>query len=206
RLLDTLKDLKLDRETIVILTSDNGGVDFPSGKSAGAPPTSNRPWRSGKGTLYEGGIRVPLMIRWPGMTQPGTVCNQPVLSQDFYSTLAIGIGIQADEVPHNDGVNLLPLLKREQQKLPPRTLFWHYPHYYPRMTPASALRDGSWKLIHYFEDDRIELFDLANDSSESNDLVTTYPARAKQLKTRLNQWRESVGANIPTSNPDWSEK
>ena len=206
RLLDTLKDLKLDRETIVILTSDNGGVDFPSGKSAGAPPTSNRPWRSGKGTLYEGGIRVPLMIRWPGMTQPGSVCNQPVSSQDFYSTLAIGVGIQADEVPRNDGVNLLPLLKREQQKLPPRTLFWHYPHYYPRMTPASALRDGSWKLIHYFEDDRVELFDLANDSGESNDLVTTYPARAKQLKTRLNQWRESVGANIPTSNPDWSEK
>ena len=206
RLLDTLQQLKLDRDTIVILTSDNGGVDFPSGKSAGTPPTSNSPWRSGKGTLYEGGIRVPLMVHWPGITQPGSVCHEPVLSQDFYSTLATGIGVQGDEVARNDGVNLLPLLKGEQQKLPPRVLFWHYPHYYPRMTPASAVRDGSWKLIHYYEDDRVELFDLANDRSERTDLSTMYPTRAKTLKQQLDQWRESVGANIPKPNPDWNEK
>ena len=128
RLLDTLRQLKLDRDTIVILTSDNGGVDFPSGKSAGEPPTSNSPWRSGKGTLYEGGIRVPLMIHWPGITEPGSVCNEPVLSQDFYSTLASEIGVQGADIPENDGVNLLPLIKREQQKLPSRALYWHYPH------------------------------------------------------------------------------
>lgn len=206
RLLDTLRQLKLDRETIVILTSDNGGVDFPSGKSGGAPPTSNSPWRSGKGTLYEGGIRVPLMIHWPGITQPGSVCNEPVLSQDFYSTLASELGVQDADIPQNDGVNLLPLIKGEQLKLPSRALFWHYPHYYPRMTPASAVRDGNWKLIHYYEDDRVELFDLANDRSERADLATTYPMRAKQLKQQLDQWRESIGANAPKPNPDWHEK
>ena len=206
RLLLTLKQLKLDRDTIVILTSDNGGVDFPSGKSAGAPPTSNSPWRSGKGTLYEGGIRVPLMIHWPGITQPGSVCDEPVLSQDFYSTLATGIRMQGDEVPQNDGVDLLPLLKGEQKKLPPRALFWHYPHYYSRMTPASAVRDGNWKLIHFYEDDRVELFDLANDRSERTDLAKTYPARAKELKQQLDKWRGCVGANAPKPNPDWNKK
>ena len=110
RLLHTVKQLKLDRDTIVILTSDNGGVDFQSGKSARLlRPAIARGVR--QGTLYEGGIRVPLMIHWPGITQPGSVCDEPVLSQDFYSTLATGIGIQGDEVPQNDGVNLLPLLR-----------------------------------------------------------------------------------------------
>ena len=146
------------------------------------------------------------MIHWPGITQPGSVCNEPVLSQDFYSTLASEIGVQGADIPENDGVNLLPLIKREQQKLPSRALYWHYPHYYPRMTPASAVRDGNWKLIHYYEDDRVELFDLENDRSERTDLATTYPMRAKELKEQLDQWRESIGANAPKPNPDWHEK
>ncbi|MBM81506.1 MAG: sulfatase [Planctomycetaceae bacterium] len=203
RLLDTLEQLKLDRNTIVILTSDNGGVDFQTGKSAGAPPTSNAPFRSGKGTLYEGGIRVPLMFRWPDVTQANKVCDEPVLSQDFYPTLAAGIGVPSDKVPQNDGVNLMRLLKGEQQKLEPRKLFWHYPHYYPRMTPASAIRDGSWKLIHYYEDDRVELFDLKNDKSEQTDMSAKQPTRANAMKRHLDQWRESIGANSPTPNPNW---
>ena len=129
-----------------------------------------------------------------------------MLSQDFYSTLASEIGVQDADIPHNDGVNLLPLIKCEQLILPSRALVWHYPHYYPRMTPASAVRDGNWKLIHYYEDDRVELFDLANDRSERADLATTYPMRAKQLKQQLDQWRESIGANAPKPNPDWREK
>ena len=202
RLLDTLQQLKLEN-TIVILTSDNGGVDFPSGKSAGAPPTSNAPFRSGKGTLYEGGIRVPLMVRWPDVTKPKTLCDQPVLSQDFYPTLAAAIG--ATDMPQNDGINLLPLLRGEQQKVTPRKMHWHYPHYYPRMTPASAIRDGNWKLIHYYEDDRIELFNLATDKSEQNDLSAEQSAKAKELKRQLDGWRESIGANAPTPNPNWKK-
>ena len=203
RLLDTLQQLELDRNTIVILTSDNGGVDFQSGKSAGAPPTSNIPLRSGKGTLYEGGIRVPLMIRWPDVTRPNTLCDQPVLSQDFYPTLAAGIG--ATEVPQNDGINLLPLLKGEQQNLPSRKLHWHYPHYYQRMTPASAIRDGDWKLIHYYEDDRVELFNLQNDPSEQTDLSANQRATAIEMKRELDAWRDTVGANPPRPNPNWKK-
>ena len=205
RLLDTLKQLNLDQNTIVILTSDNGGVDFQTSKSAGAPPTSNAPFRSGKGTLYEGGIRVPLMIRWPDVTKPGKVCDELVLSQDFYPTLAAQIGVPPDKVPQNDGVNLMQLLKGEEKKLKSRKLFWHYPHYYPRMTPASAMRSGNWKLIHYYEDDRVELFDLKNDQSERTDLSAKQPARAIEMKRQLNQWRESVGANSPTPNPNWKK-
>ena len=201
RVLRQLDDLKLAGRTVVILTSDNGGVDFPTAKSGNRPPTRNVPFRAGKGTLYEGGLRVPLIIRWPGRTRPGTECATQVTSQDFFSTLADALG-QTD-APRHDGVSLLPLLKNPKAPLNREALFWHYPHYYPRMTPASAIRAGDWKLIHYYEDNRMELFNLKNDPAENKNLITAQSAKAKPLREKLDAWRNETDAKAPTKNPDW---
>tara|TARA_B100001146_G_scaffold183513_1_gene166296 strand:- start:31 stop:1464 length:1434 start_codon:yes stop_codon:yes gene_type:complete len=201
RVLRQLDDLKLAGRTVVILTSDNGGVDFPTAKSGNRPPTRNVPFRAGKGTLYEGGLRVPLIIRWPGRTRPGTECATQVTSQDFFSTLADALG-QTD-APRHDGVSLLPLLKNPKAPLNREALFWHYPHYYSRMTPASAIRAGDWKLIHYYEDNRMELFNLKNDPAENKNLITAQSAKAKPLREKLDAWRNETDAKAPTKNPDW---
>ena len=201
RVLHQLDDLKLADRTVVILTSDNGGVDFPSAKSGNRPPTRNAPFRSGKGTLYEGGLRVPLIIRWPGRTKPGTECANQVTSQDFFPTLADALG-QTD-APRHDGVSLLPLLKNPKAPLNREALFWHYPHYYPRMTPASAIRAGDWKLIHYYEDDRMELFNLRDDPGEAKNLTVTQSNQTKVLRAKLDNWRKATDAKAPVPNPDW---
>ena len=203
RVLHRLDDLKLTDRTVVILTSDNGGVDFSTAKSANRPPTSNAPFRSGKGTLYEGGLRVPLIIRWPGRTKAGSECAAQVTSQDFFPTLANALG-QTD-VPRHDGVSLLPLLNNPQASLNREALFWHYPHYYPRTTPASAIRTGDWKLIHYYEDNRIELFNLKTDPAETKNLATTQSAKTKALRKKLDAWRKETDAKAPTKNPDWRQ-
>ena len=203
RVLRRIDDLKLTDRTVVILTSDNGGVDFSTAKSANRPPTSNAPFRSGKGTLYEGGLRVPLIIRWPGRTKAGSECAAQVTSQDFFPTLADALG-QTD-VPRHDGVSLLPLLNNPQASLNREALFWHYPHYYPRMTPASAIRTGDWKLIHYYEDNRMELFNLKTDPAETKNLATTQPAKTKALRKKLDAWRKETDAKAPTKNPDWRQ-
>ena len=203
RVLRRLDDLKLTDHTVVILTSDNGGVDFSTAKSANRPPTSNAPFRSGKGTLYEGGLRVPLIIRWPGRTRAGSECAAQVTSQDFFPTLADALG-QTD-VPKHDGVSLLPLLNNPQAALNREALFWHYPHYYPRMTPASAIRTGDWKLIHYYEDNRIELFNLKTDPAETKNLAAAQPAKTKALRKKLDAWRKETDAKAPTKNPDWRQ-
>ena len=199
RVLQKLDELSLSNNTIVVFTSDNGGVDIDV---RGIVPTSNAPLRSGKGTLYEGGIRVPLLIRWPGKSAGKT--GQLVTSQDFFPTLAelleaselLGKG---NEV-RSDGVSLLPLLDDPATRLADRDLFWHFPHYYPRMTPGSAVRSGPWKLIHFYEDDRMELYNLETDPGETSDLAQAESARALDLRARLDQWRLSVGANAPTPN------
>jgi arylsulfatase A-like enzyme len=201
RILRRLDDLKLTERTVVILTSDNGGVDFPTAKSGNLPPTRNAPFRSGKGTLYEGGLRVPLIIRWPGRTKAGFECAAQVTSQDFFPTLADALG-QTD-VPRHDGVSLLPLLNNPEAPLNRETLFWHYPHYYPRMTPASAIRAGDWKLIHYYEDNRVELFNLKVDPAETKNLTAIQPAKTKVLRKKLDAWRKETDAKAPTKNPDW---
>ncbi|MCH2378302.1 MAG: sulfatase [Pedosphaera sp.] len=201
RVLRQLDDLKLADRTVVILTSDNGGVDFPTAKSGNHPPTRNAPFRAGKGTLYEGGLRVPPIIRWPGRTRPSTECAATVTSQDFFPTLADALGLT--DAPRHDGVSFLPLLKNPKARLNRDALFWHYPHYYPRMTPASAIRAGDWKLIHYYEDNRMELFNLKNDPAETKNLATTQPAKAKALREKLDAWRKETDAKAPTKNPDW---
>jgi arylsulfatase A len=203
RILQRLDDLKLAENTVVILTSDNGGLDIPNAKSNRIAPTRNAPYRSGKGTLYEGGIRVPLMIRWPGVTTAGNECKEMVSSQDFYATLAEAAGHRAADLPRHDGENLGPLLKNPRQRLSRKTLYWHYPHYYSRMTPASAVRDGDWKLIHYYEDDRLELFNLQDDPAETKNLATVLLTRTQALQVKLNAWRQQTDAKAPTANPDW---
>ncbi len=198
RVLRKLDELGLSQRTAVIITSDNGGVDF---EARGMIPTTNAPLRAGKGTLYEGGLRVPLLIRWPGETTAGATCDEPVCSQDFFPTFAEAFPPSDEATTVADGVSLLPLLRDPAQPLSRESLYWHFPHYYPRMTPASAIRKGRWKLIHYYEDGRTELFDLAADPSESSDLAQSETDRVIKLKRDLDHWRMAVGANSPRDNP-----
>ena len=194
RLLATLKELDLESNTVVVFTSDNGGF-LGDKKDQG---TVNYPLRGGKGTNYEGGVRVPTVVRWPGVVQPGGVCDYPIISNDFYPTL-LGIG-GAAEIDMADGLSLLPLLKDPSASLTRESLFWHYPHYHAAgATPHGAIRVGSWKLIEFFEDQRVELYDLVKDIGERNNLAGQFPAKAAQLRTQLELWRESVGAQMPTS-------
>lgn len=175
--------------TVVVFTSDNGGS---VGKYEGRVNTSNLPLRSGKGSLYEGGIRVPLMIRYPG-SRPG-VCVEPVISNDFFATVAEWTGAPAG--PH-DGLSLAPLLRDPGARLAREELYFHYPHYYDTTTPVSAVRTRRYKLLEYFEDNRTELYDLENDPYEERDLSSAEPGRRSALHQRLKAWRESVRAQLP---------
>jgi arylsulfatase A len=181
--------------TIVVFFSDNGAVRY-QGRQA-KPVSSNAPLRAGKGHVFEGGIREPLMIRWPGVTRAGTVIDEPVSSIDFFPTICEAAGAPARGV---DGISLLPLLRGG--KLPQRPLFWHYPHYSDQGgSPAGAIREGDWKLIEFYEDGRLELFDLAEDPGEQRNLVRREAGRAKRLHDTLADWRKTVDAAMPLPNP-----
>lgn len=197
-LLAKLDELQLMKSTIVVFTSDNGGLhvlEFPD-----SPATHNTPFRAGKGFLYEGGLRVPLIVRWPGVVPAGKACDVPVMQQDFAPTLLEACGLKADG-PF-DGVNVLPLLKGD--KLAERTLYWHFPHYTNQGSrPAGAIREGQWKLIEHYEDGRAELFDLANDVSEQTDLAARESARAKAMKDKLSTWRKEMKAQENAPNPSF---
>lgn len=203
RVLDHLKERGLDQNTLVIFASDNGGYVGPD-KASGRdmPVTNNAPLRSGKGSLYEGGIRIPLMIRWPGVTQSG-VCAEPVVTMDLFNTLLRAAG-QKSEV--SDGIDLAPVLKEPSSKLEREALFFHYPHYYATTTPVSAVRVGDWKLLEFFEDNHVELYNLADDLAEAHDLSEERPDQVTEMRMRLHGWRESVGAALPTPNPDFKTK
>jgi arylsulfatase A-like enzyme len=204
RVLGHLKDRELDSNTIVVFTSDNGGfvgVDRRSGHSG--PVTNNTPLRSGKGSLYEGGIRVPLLIRWPGVTPHGAVCKEPVHLADLFHTLVAGAGLLPAKDSVADGLDLSPLLKAPAGKLDRDALFFHYPHYYETTTPVGAVRSGEWKLLEYFEDNRVELYNLKDDLGEKTNLGTKHPDLAIRLRKRLHDWRKSVDAAMPTPNPDF---
>ncbi|HID24239.1 MAG TPA: DUF4976 domain-containing protein, partial [Planctomycetaceae bacterium] len=157
RILAKLDELGLADHTVVFLTSDNGGY---INRFRNRPVTSNAPLRSGKGSLYEGGVRVPLIVRWPKHVPAGSVCRTPVISNDFYPTILELAGAACDHQRNAalDGRSLLPLLKDPQFDLDRDTLYWHYPHYYPTTSPVSAIRKGDWKLLHYYEDDHLELY------------------------------------------------
>jgi arylsulfatase A-like enzyme len=190
RVLRKLQDLGLDENTVVIFFSDNGGLC-----SAEGWPTSNLPLRLGKGWLYEGGVRVPLLVRWPGVAKAGRVCQVPVISEDFYPTLLEMAGLPMR--PHLDGRSLVPLL-RGADKMDRQTLYWHYPHYSNQGgTPSGAVRHGDFKLIEFFEDGRLELYDLRSDPGERQDLAEKMPGRARELRGMLHAWRQAVGAQVP---------
>ncbi len=195
RVLDALDETGLTESTIVIFTSDNGGVS-----SGDAYATSNLPLRGGKGRQWEGGIREPYYIRYPAITNAGSTCDVPVTGADFYPTILDLCGLPARTDQHVDGVSLVPLL--EGKTIEPRPLYWHYPHYDNQGgEPSSLFRDGDWKLIHYYEDGRDELYDLSVDPSEESDLSRTHPARTKRMRTQLQSWLQSVGAKLPQPDP-----
>lgn len=202
RLLAGLETRGLHTNTVVLFASDNGGY-LGTDRRQSIPVTTNAPLRSGKGTLYEGGLRVPLLVRWPGVTPPGSTCRQPVLLTDLAPTLATLAGLPAPTDPPADGLDLSPLLRNPSRTLRRETLFFHYPHYYhaPPSAPASALRSGPWKLIEHLEDQRLELYHLDDDPSETRDLAADHPATVSDLRQRLHAWRASVGAAMPSPHP-----
>jgi arylsulfatase A-like enzyme len=205
RVLDRLNELRIAGRTVVVFSSDNGGFINPYN---GQAVTDNYPLRSGKGALYEGGIRVPLMIRWPGVAPAGVTCGEPVSSIDFYPTMLEMAGLKGD-AKHNatvDGKSLVPLLKSPGARLDRDELFFHYPHYYPTTTPVSAILARDWKLLEYFEDGHLELYNLGDDPSEKRDLAAAMPDRAKELHARLAAWRKSVNAPMPEKNPGFRQK
>ena len=192
RILSSLERLEIDDETVVIFTSDNGGLVLDS--SEWGPITSNVPLREGKGSSYEGGVRVPLAIRWPGVTEPGRVVDVPAISTDFFPTIVDMVGITTAQAEDMDGESLAPLL-RGGETLERNALFWHYPHYHPGgATPYGAVRKGDLKLIEFYEDERIELYNLKDDPGESTNLAETMPNQALVLRQALRRWRRDVGA------------
>ena len=191
KVLAKLDALGLADNTLVIFTSDNGGLSTSEGS-----PTSNLPLRGGKGWLYEGGIREPLVVRWPAKVKSGLVIDTPVSSPDFLPTLTEVAGQIPS--PSGDGRSLLPALTGG--KTDERPLFWHYPHYGNQGgAPGAAIRRGDWKLIQWFED-KLELYNLREDIGETNDLAAKMPERVKELQAELKQWQQSVGAKFPTVN------
>ncbi|HRH95887.1 MAG TPA: sulfatase [Prosthecobacter sp.] len=201
RVLDHLKERGLDKNTLVIFASDNGGYvgnDKAGGQTM--PVTNNTPLRSGKGSLYEGGVRIPLLIRWPGVSQAGTTCDEPVVTMDLFNTLLSAAGLPPEA---NDGIDLSPLLNSPDAKLPRDALFFHYPHYYHTTTPVSAIRSRDWKLLEYFEDGHVELYNLKDDPREQRDLAQENPDKVNALRQQLHAWRDSVNAALPTTNTDF---
>jgi arylsulfatase A-like enzyme len=191
KVLAKLDELGLAERTVVIFTSDNGGLSTSEGH-----PTSNLPCRAGKGWLYEGGIRVPLVVRAPGLTKAGTTCDEPVLSTDYCPTILELAGVPSRDAKI-DGVSFTSLLKGQSRRRGP--MFWHYPHYGNQGgAPAAAVRDGDWKLIEWYEDGSVELFNVREDVSEKNNLAAQQPQRVRQLRDRLEAWRKDVGAKMPT--------
>ncbi len=198
RLMDCLDEQGIAKDTLFVFTSDNGGVATKE-----EAPTSNRPFREGKGWMYEGGLRVPLIMRMTGTIEPRGTCNEPVISTDLYPTVLDAAGLAEMPDQHSDGVSLWPLTRGESS-LSRDAIFWHYPHYGEfNGTPSSAIRKGDWKLIEFFEDDNLELYNLANDPSEAQNLVATQPELAASLHAQLKGWRDEVDAHYPRKNPDW---
>jgi arylsulfatase A len=199
-----LDELDLAKRTILIFTSDNGGR---------VPTTSNKPLRYGKASAYEGGVRVPLIIHWPGVTKPGSVSREPVITMDLFPTLVemcrqFVPGSSPIELPitgsPEDGVSLVPLL-RQTATLNRSELFWHYPHHQHYQLggtmPYGAIRSGDLKLIEFFNDMHVELYNLREDIGEEHDLAPALPKQTAELRARLHAWRNEVGAQMPTPNP-----
>lgn len=196
RIMRTLDELGIADRTVVIFTSDNGGL---------LGPTDNAPLRSGKGFPYEGGIRVPLIVRWPGVVKPGSTSRVPVTSVDYFPTLLEMAGVPLPKDRPIDGASLVPVLKQAGQ-LDRRDLFWHFPHYRGRLGPYSIIRSGPWKLIRFYDSHTQELYNLADDLGEKEDLAAKMPDRVAKLASKLDAWLASVGAKMPRPNPDYEPR
>jgi arylsulfatase A-like enzyme len=210
RVLAKLDELKLAGDTLVIFASDNGGVGgyVREGLKKAGDVTDNAPLRGGKGMLYEGGVRVPYLFRWPGRIKPGQVCDEPINSVDLYPTLLELTGAQPPANYPLDGVSYLGLLTGEKQTLGREALYWHFPGYLGagkgswRTTPAGSVRAGDWKLLEFFEDGRRELYNLKEDIGEKKDLAATMPEKRDELHRKLVAWRSAVKAPMPTRRQD----
>jgi arylsulfatase A-like enzyme len=195
--LETLDRLGLEENTIIVFTSDNGGVSAGDGKA-----TSNLPLRGGKGRQWEGGIREPYYIKWPGVAPAGASNETPVIGTDFFPTLLEMAGICSLADQHVDGVSLVPLLKGGE--IAERNLFWHYPHYGNQGgEPSSIIRSGDWKLIYYYEDRRKELYHLPSDPVEHNDIAASEPGKVIELTALLEAWLIEVDARFPVTNKNF---
>jgi arylsulfatase A-like enzyme len=196
-----IQEFKLDGHSIIIFTSDNGGR---------IPTTSNRPLRFGKASAYEGGVRVPLIVRWPGITKPGSIEDTPAITMDLFPTLVSMAGLSVPksgaEAEPRDGISLVPLLKGEGT-LKRTELFWHYPHHQHYQLggtmPYGAVRSGDFKLIEFFNDMHVELYNIRDDIGEQRDLVKVQPKKVAELRDRLHDWRQEIGAQMPTPNPKY---
>jgi arylsulfatase A-like enzyme len=198
-----LDQLGLAQNTIIIFTSDNGGR---------IPTTSNKPLRYGKASAYEGGVRVPLIVHWPGVTRPGSASDTPVITMDLFATIEEMCGLSeagaAGKAGNEklDGLSLVPLL-RGSGTLDREELFWHYPHHQHYQLggtmPYGAIRAGDYKLIEFFNDMHVELYNIKSDIGEQHDLASQEPERAARLRARLHAWRNEVGAQMPTPNPNY---
>lgn len=205
RILDKLDELGLTDNTLVVFTSDNGGVasNKKNGYEYADGLTSNYPLRGMKGMFTEGGIRVPTIARWPGHIRPGICTDEPVIGVDWFPTFAAAAGSSVNKKTDLlDGENLIPVFEGSSADLD-RSLFWYFPGYLPgRQAPAAVIRQGSYKLIHFFEDDHVELYNLLDDIGETTDLSVRQPEKAQQLKATLAGWRTRTGAVLPQHNPD----
>ena len=192
RIMTKLEELGIADNTVIILTGDNGG-DYDNTTGG---------LRDFKGFSHEGAVREPFLVKWTGKIAAGSTCDEMVIGTDFYPTMLEMAGLPAKPEVHQDGVSILPLLNGSTKTLERDTLYWHYPHYH-RTLPYGAIRDGDWKLIEFFEDGTLELFDLKTDPFEKGNLAAENPAKAKELLAKLVAWRKSVDAQMPTPNPKY---
>jgi len=204
RVMAKLKELDLDDNTVIVFTSDNGGLSHRNDKATGI--CMNTPLRRGKGSSFEGGTRVPLIVKVPGITPAGAVCDTPVCGVDFYPTFLEMAGAKGD-AGHNanvDGVSLTSILKDPEAKLGRESIYWHFPHYHAGGdSPYAAVRTGDFKLIEYYEDGSLALYNVEDDPGESKDLAQAMPEKAAEMAKQLADWRVSVDAQMMTPNPDY---
>ena len=205
RIVAKLDELKLAEKTIVIFSSDNGGVGgYAEAGVKATGVTDNAPLRGGKGMLYEGGVRVPFIVRWPGVVQPGGVCDEPAIHVDLFPTFREIAGAKKPEKQPLDGLSLLPLFKDPGAKLAREAIYFHFPGYLEgtgsdwRTRPVGTIRAGDWKLLEFFEDGRLELYNLKDDLGEKKNLAAAMPEKARELREKLATWRREIGAAMPT--------
>ncbi len=214
RVVSRLEELGLAENTIIIFTSDNGGMaaanfgnparKIDPDKLDKAFSTSNLPLRGAKGWLYEGGIRVPAIVKWSGIKSPGTSCRVPIVNTDFYPSILEMTGAALQPVQHPDGKSFVPLL-RGKNEIDREAIYWHFPHYsnHGMQSPGGAIRHGNYKLIEYYENNTVQLFDLEKDLEERQDISGENPEKVNDLRQMLHKWRKDVAARMMQANPDY---